>query len=301
MQNETLNDKEFRRLSEFIEGEVGIKMPANKRIMLEGRLRKRLKALKMSSFGEYVEHVFNNDDGEIVHMIDVVTTNKTDFFREPEHFRYLQHTLIPRHRGDGWGVDQPLKLWSAAASTGEEAYSMAITLAEVRREEPRFQYRILGTDISTAVLHTAQKGVYPLDRIASIDRGLRDRYFLRSRNRDAALVRVRSELRRRVAFHRLNLMIPDYPIADRFHVIFCRNVIIYFDRPRQIALLQRLHRFLVPGGYLFLGHSESLAGINLPFESVAPTVYQRLEHAPPEYPTDHKGVPKHDIQAGAMQ
>jgi chemotaxis protein methyltransferase CheR len=278
MQNETLNDKQFLRLSEFIEGEVGIKMPANKRIMLEGRLRKRLKALKMSSFGEYIDHVFDQDDGEIVHMIDVVTTNKTDFFREPEHFRYLQHTLVPRHRVDGWGIDAPLKLWSAAASTGEEAYSMAITMAEVRREEPRFQFRILGTDISTAVLHTAQKGVYPLNRITPVDAGLRNRYFLRSRDRDAALVRVRSELRRSVSFHRLNLMAPDYPIVDRFHAIFCRNVIIYFDRPRQISLLQRLHRFLVPGGYLFLGHSESLAGINLPFQSVAPTVYQRLEH-----------------------
>lgn len=252
-------------------------MPANKRIMLEGRLRKRLKALSMRSFEEYVEHVFSNDDGEIVHMIDVVTTNKTDFFREPDHFRYLREHLVPAHLHDGWGVDQIFKAWSAASSTGEEAYSMAIVLSEIARSERGFRFRILGTDISTAVLHTAQKGVYPAGRIDPIDPAFRKRYFLRSRDHLADLVRVRAELRRNVVFHRLNLMIPQYPIEDRFHVIFCRNVIIYFDRPRQEALLQRLYDLLVPGGYLFLGHSESLAGINLPLTSVAPTVYQRQE------------------------
>ena len=278
MLNASLNDKQFRRLSEFIEGEVGIKMPANKRIMLEGRLRKRLKALGMSNFEEYVEHVFSEDDGEIVHMIDVVTTNKTDFFREPEHFRYLQDKLIPTHLSDGWGVDLPFKVWSAAASTGEEAYSLAIVLSEFGRMERGFRYRILGTDISTAVLHTAQKGVYPANRIAPVALELRKRYFLRSRDREAELVRVRAEIRKNVVFHRLNLMIPQYPLQDRFQVIFCRNVIIYFDRPRQEALLRRLYNFLVPGGYLFLGHSESLAGINLPLVSVAPTIYQRQDH-----------------------
>lgn len=254
-------------------------MPDTKRIMLEGRLRKRLKALGMLSFDQYVEHVFSNDDGEIVHMIDVVTTNKTDFFREPEHFRYLSDHLVPRHLSDGWGVEKPFKAWSAASSTGEEAYTLAIVLEEISRQEKGFRYRILGTDISTAVLHTAQKGVYPENRVLPVEKALQKRYFLRSRNREAELVRVRSELRRNVFFHRLNLMNDSYPIQDRFHVIFCRNVIIYFDRPRQEALLRRLYDFLVPGGYLFLGHSESMAGLNLPLVSVAPTVYQKQDRA----------------------
>ncbi|TVR70181.1 MAG: chemotaxis protein CheR [Spirochaetaceae bacterium] len=278
MLNATLNDRQFRQLSEFIEGEVGIKMPVTKRTMLEGRLRKRLKALGMASFDQYVEHVFNKDDGEIVHMIDVVTTNKTDFFREPEHFRYLRERLVPTHFSDGWGLEQPFKAWSAASSTGEEAYTMAIVLAEIALQERGFRYRILGTDISTAVLHTAMKGVYPAGRIAPVDKALQRRYFLRSRNREAELVRVRAELRKNVVFHRLNLMDASFPVRDRFHVIFCRNVIIYFDRPRQEALLRRLYSFLVPGGYLFLGHSESMAGLNLPLVSVAPTIYQRQEY-----------------------
>lgn len=277
MLNATLNDRQFRQLSEFIEGEVGIKMPVTKRIMLEGRLRKRLKALGMSAFDQYLEHVFSKDDGEIVHMIDVVTTNKTDFFREPEHFRYLQERLVPHHIPDGWGVEKPLKAWSAASSTGEEAYTMAIVLSELANEYKGFRYRILGTDISTAVLHTAQKGVYPAGRVVPIDKSLQRKYFMRSRDREAELVRVRAELRRNVVFHRLNLMDATYPIQDRFHVIFCRNVIIYFDRPRQEALLRRLCNFLVSGGYLFLGHSESMAGLNLPLVSVAPTIYQKQE------------------------
>ncbi len=278
MLNATLNERHFRRLSEFIENEVGIKMPATKRVMLEGRLRKRLRALGMSSFDEYVEHVFSRDDGEIVHMIDVVTTNKTDFFREPDHFRYLQEQLIPRHLPEGWGLNEPFKVWSAASSTGEEAYTLAIVLNEVAQNRRDFRYRILGTDISTAVLHTAQKAVYPAARVRPVDARLQKKYFLRSRDRDAELVRVRPELRRNVVFHRLNLMTPEFPIADRFHVIFCRNVIIYFDRPRQEAILSRLYSFLVPGGYLFLGHSESMAGLNLPLVSVAPTVYQRRKN-----------------------
>lgn len=275
--NAKLDDKQFRRLSSFIETEVGIKMPPAKRIMLEGRLQKRLRALGMSAFEEYLDHVFSDDKGEIIHMIDVVTTNKTDFFREPDHFRYLQDTLIPRHLSDGWGTDSTFKAWSAASSTGEEAYTLAIVLSEVQRQEPRFDYRILGTDISTAVLATARKAVYPEGRVAPVDAALRKRYFLRSRQRDNALVRVRPELRRRVMFHRLNLMHASFPLADRFHVIFCRNVIIYFDRERQIQLLTQLYQFLVPGGYLFLGHSETLSGIELPIVSVAPTVYQRMD------------------------
>ncbi|SIQ21882.1 MCP methyltransferase, CheR-type [Alkalispirochaeta americana] len=277
MPEASLSDKQFQRLSAFIEGEVGIKMPPVKRVMLEGRLRKRLRALSMASFDEYVEHVFSCDDGEIVHMIDVVTTNKTDFFREPEHFDYLRDSLLPRQASQGWGMEKPFLAWSAASSTGEEAYSLAVTFEEFRRVNPAFSYRILGTDISTAVLHVAEKAVYPAGRIQPVSQVLRKRYFLRSRDRAADLVRLRPEVRQNVLFKRLNLMQEKYPMRDLFHVIFCRNVIIYFDRHRQEALLRRLCDYLVPGGYLFLGHSESMASSNLPFESVAPTVYRRLE------------------------
>ncbi|HKK48288.1 MAG TPA: CheR family methyltransferase [Alkalispirochaeta sp.] len=275
MSSVSLNEEQFRRLSRFIEGEVGIKMPPAKRIMLESRLQKRLRALQLSSFDEYVRHVFDHDGDEIIHMIDVVTTNKTDFFREADHFTFLRDRILPEHFPQGWGESSPLKAWSSASSTGEEAYTLGIVLAEFRRLNPRFDFRILGTDISTAVLATARKGVYPVGRIDPVDQTLRKRYFLRSRDSAADLVRVKPVLRERASFHRLNLMAPTFPIRDRFHIIFCRNVIIYFERPRQEELLRKLYNYLVPGGFLFLGHSETLAGIDLPVESVAPTVYRR--------------------------
>jgi chemotaxis protein methyltransferase CheR len=275
----TLKEAQFRKLSHFIESEVGIKMPPAKRIMLESRLQKRLRALSMDSFETYIDHVFQDDPGEIIHMIDVVTTNKTDFFREPDHFVYLKETLLPHHvEHDRWGIDGKFKVWSSASSTGEEAYTIAIELAEFQRTQyPRFDFRILGTDISTAVLATAKKAVYPADRIRPVSAEFRKRYFLKSRNRESELVRVKRVLREKAQFHRLNLMAPTFPIRDRFHVIFCRNVIIYFDRPRQEQLLRKLYNYLVPGGYIFLGHSETLAGMNLPVVSVAPTVYRRIE------------------------
>lgn len=272
-----LNDSQFRRLSEFIETEVGIKMPATKRIMLASRLRKRLRALDIKTFDEYIDYVFSDHGGEIVHMIDVVTTNKTDFFRESRHFDYLEETLLPTEFARGWGRDGVFKIWSAASSTGEEAYTLAIVLSEFARKNGGFDFRILGTDISTAVLDAARKGVYQASRIEPVDPALRRRYFLKSKDPESDLVRVSADLRRRAQFHRLNLMHKRYPIRDKFHVIFCRNVIIYFERSRQIELLMRLYDHLVPGGYLFLGHSESLAGMSIPVQSVAPTIYRRVE------------------------
>ncbi|MFW5694233.1 MAG: CheR family methyltransferase [Alkalispirochaeta sp.] len=275
MSSVSLSEEQFRRLSRFIETEVGIKMPPAKRIMLESRLQKRLRALDLGSFDEYVRHVFDHDGDEIIHMIDVVTTNKTDFFREADHFSFLRDHILPEHVPEGWGEQSPLKAWSAASSTGEEAYTLGIVLAEFQRLNPRFDFRILGTDISTAVLATARKGVYPISRIDPVEQALRKRYFLRSRDTAAELVRVKPVLRQRTSFHRMNLMAPTFPIRDRFHIIFCRNVIIYFERPRQEELLRKLYNYLLPGGFLFLGHSETLAGIDLPVESVAPTVYRR--------------------------
>lgn len=274
----TLNTEQFRRLSRYIETEVGIKMPPAKRSMLESRLQKRLRLLSIDDFESYLEFVFSGHNDEIVHMIDAVTTNKTDFFREPEHFELLQHHILPdRIEHDGWGIDRPLYVWSSACSTGEEPYTLAIVLKEVQRQYTRFRFKILATDISTRVLEHAARGVYAEDRIRPIPLELRKRYFLRSKNANEETVRVRSELRRVVHFHRLNLMDETYPLQDTYNVIFCRNVLIYFERERQIALLNRLHHHLVAGGYLLLGHSESLAGAELPVYSVAPTVYRKPE------------------------
>ncbi|MFP4509722.1 MAG: CheR family methyltransferase [Spirochaetota bacterium] len=275
-----LSEREFRRLAEFIEGNLGIRMPPTKKVMLESRLHKRLRILDYDSYTDYLDHVFaeGTASDELVHMIDAVTTNKTDFFREPDHFRYLQEKILPRHvEHDGWGYDEPLHTWSAAASSGEEPYTLAMVLQEFARQNSGFQYDVLGTDISTRVLERARQAVYPVDRLAPVSADLKKRYFLKSKDATKSLARVKPELRRAVRYQRLNLMDDDFGLRQTFHVIFCRNVIIYFDRPRQLKLVEHLYRYLRPSGYLILGHSETLAGADLPYRTVAPTIYQRID------------------------
>jgi chemotaxis protein methyltransferase CheR len=272
-----LTDEQFKRLSRFIESELGIRMPPAKKIMLESRLQKRIRALRLGSFEDYLEFVFSEDqkEAELIHMIDAVTTNKTDFFRESDHFDVLLQQLLPRHYAEGWGTRTPVKAWSAACSTGEEPYTMAMVLSEFARENRDFSFQVLATDISTNALDRGRRAVYPEERISPVPQEYRKRYLLRSKDRSANLVRVKPELRKSVTFHRLNLMHDEYGIRDRFELIFCRNVIIYFERPTQYRLLRHLYDYLVPGGYLFLGHSETLTGMDLPLQTVAPTIYRK--------------------------
>lgn len=275
-----LTTEQFSVLSGFVESELGIRMPPAKRIMLESRLQKRLRALSLASFQDYIDFVFSDSqkEAELLHMIDAVTTNKTDFFRESDHFDYLSERVLPERHQQGWGTARnPLRVWSTACSTGEEPYTLAMVLEEFRAERRGFEYGILATDISTRALEQGQKGIYPEERIEPVPQQYRKKYFLRSKDRSSRLVRVRPELRKRVGFHRLNLMHDEYGIRERFEVIFCRNVIIYFERPTQYKLLTHLYEYLVPGGYLFLGHSETLAGMELPLFSVAPTIYRKAE------------------------
>jgi chemotaxis protein methyltransferase CheR len=274
-----LTTEQFEVLSRFVQSELGIRMPPAKRIMLESRLQKRLRALSLDTFGDYIDFVFSDSqkEAELLHMIDAVTTNKTDFFRESDHFDYLTGKLLPQQYRHGWGRERPLRVWSTACSTGEEPYTLAMVLEEFRSEHSGFNYGVLATDISTRALEHGQKAIYPEERIEPVPHALRKKYLLRSKDRSSRLVRVRPELRKRVQFHRLNLMHDEYDIRDRFEVIFCRNVIIYFERPTQFRLLNHLYQYLAPGGYLFLGHSETLAGMELPLVSVAPTIYRKAE------------------------
>lgn len=267
-----LSPKQFRRLSGFIESQIGIKMPESKRIMLESRLRRRVRDTGSSNFEEYIERAFEDPGGELVHLIDAVTTNKTDFFRESDHFAFLSQKALPELRPD-WGMTRSCKVWSVACSTGEEVYTLAMVLEERRRHVPTFDYRILGTDISARAVETARAAIYAQARIEPVSTEFSKRYFLRGTGDRAGTVRVKPGLRRKAQFHRLNLMDESYPIRDTFELIFCRNVIIYFDRKTQEALLRRLISYLAPGGYLFLGHSESLSGFDLGVVSVAPTIY----------------------------
>lgn len=272
--SDTLKESDFRRLSQFIENHLGIKMPPTKRVMLESRLQKRLRLLKYDTFSQYIDFVFSDEglQSELYHMIDAVTTNKTDFFREADHFDFLlNHWLL--QQGSRYNAATPCRIWSAGCASGEEVYTLMIVMEEFKRQHPDFFYSIIGTDISLKVLHEAVDAVYEEDKIANLPIEYKKRYFLKSKNPARRAVRVKPEFRNKVRFERLNLMDKEYPFRQAFDIIFCRNVIIYFDRKTQEQLVYHLVSHLKSEGLLFLGHSESMTRLNLPLSLVAPTVY----------------------------
>ena len=278
--SDPLCEKTYARLAEMLTGHVGIRLPPSKRIMVEGRLRKRVRALGLPSIAEYCRFLFhdNNLDDEFVHLIDAVTTNKTDFFREPQHFEFLKREIVPsllaNRRPTGGHF---LKVWSAAASAGAEAYSIAMQLNDLVNTIGSFRFAILGTDISTEVLTQARRAVYPEEMIQPIPPDMQMRYLMRPRSSNGrAEVRIVPELRRLCRFVRLNLMDTQYPFDRDVDVIFLRNVLIYFDKPTQESVIARLVSHLRPGGFLLLGHSESMIGTNLQLRQVAPAVFQHL-------------------------
>lgn len=273
-----LGQRDFRLLAEFIQDYSGIRMPPNKMTLVEGRLRRRVRALGLPNIASYCRHLFDQGGlhDEAVHLIDAITTNKTDFFREPEHFRVLAATTLPRLLAERRaGTAATVKFWSAAASTGAEAYTLAMVFAEFAQQRAGLSAAILGTDISTEVLQVAARAIYPEAAMGPVPMELRRRYLLRSRDPSRGLVRIVPALRRWTQFARLNLMQSDYPVDTDYDVIFCRNILIYFEPPVQHAVLLRLCRHLRPGGFLFLGHTESLAGFRLPLQTVASTVFRR--------------------------
>jgi chemotaxis protein methyltransferase CheR len=244
--------------------------------MLQSRLQKRLKELNMSSFQEYVQYVFSEEGqaNEVIHMIDVVSTNKTDFFREPIHFEFLTNTALPELVGET-PLHKTIKIWSAGCSSGEEPYTIAMVLSDYKELKPYFDFKILGTDISSRILRTAVDAIYKEVRVEGIPLNLKRKYLLRSKDRTNPTVRIIQELRQRVSFERLNFMDNSYNVADQFDVIFCRNVLIYFDRQTQERVINKLCSKLRSGGFFFLGHSESITSLNVPLTQIKPTIFRR--------------------------
>lgn len=274
----TLSEKDFMRLGRFIHAECGIKIPVQKKVMLEARLKKRLKALGLESYEEYCDYLFSPEgmEQERLNMINVVTTNKTEFFREPRHFEYLVQNALPELiRLCGAGIRRRLSVWSAGCSTGEEPYTLAMVLSEFAARTPGFCFSLLATDISTVVLENAVRGIYSEERIETVPQEFKRKYLARSKDRAKGLVRVLPEVRSLVKFRRLNFLDHDFGMRELQDIIFCRNVIIYFDRPTQEKVLGRLCKHLIPGGYLFMGHSETLSSLDLPLVSVGPMVYRK--------------------------
>jgi chemotaxis protein methyltransferase CheR len=274
-----LSPASFSRIAGFITRELGIKMPESKLAMVQNRLARRTRDLGLTSVEEYAEHVFEAapDAPERIQFIDAVTTNKTDFFREPQHFEYLARHVLPAITRSSVGQDHKIAVWSAGCSSGEEPYTLAMLLSEYKKLNPESDFAILATDISTRVLDHARAGVYSHASAGPIPLEMRSRYLLCHRKSDRDLVRIVPQLRQKISFHRLNFMDADYRVRDMFHAIFFRNVMIYFDRPTQEAVIRKLCRNLLPGGYLFVGHSESLAGMNLSLHQAGTAIFRKPE------------------------
>ncbi len=270
-----ISKRNFDKLARFIYDYSGIKMPPTKLTMLEGRLRRRLRATRHASFDDYCDFLFNEGglDQETIYLIDVVTTNKTDFFREAKHFEYMQTVALPTLADSGL---RTIRTWSSACSTGAEPYTMAMVLAEFVESRSDVSYNVLATDLSTDVLQTARRGIYAEDLVAPVPRDLQKKYVMVAKQQGRREVRISPKLRSRVGFARMNLMDEKYPVGDMMHLIFCRNVLIYFDKQTQAGVLTRLCGCLAKGGYMFIGHSESITGFDLPLKQVSNTVFQRI-------------------------
>ncbi len=268
---------EFNKLSGFILNNYGIKLPLAKKTMLEGRLQKRLRVLNLTSFKEYCEYVFSAEGQqvELVHMIDVVTTNKTDFFRESVHFDFLTNNILPKYCNTDYST-KPFKIWSAGCSTGEEPFTLAMVMSEFSEKYSGFDFNILATDISSRALHAATTAVYTSEKAAPIPFTLKKKYLLKSKDDQKKMVRIIPELRSKVNFKRFNFLDGNFSFTHNFNVVFCRNVLIYFDRATQEKVILKLCSKLEPGGYLFLGHSESISNMNLPLIQIQPTTFKKI-------------------------
>ncbi len=264
-----LSEQQFAKISKLVYETCGINLREGKEALVRSRLLKRLRALELGSFREYLS-ILEGEDGykELPNLVDVITTNKTGFFREADHFFYVRDEIVPRLKA------HRLRFWSAACSSGEEPYSLAMILRESVVDIDRRDVRILATDISTKVIEHAKRGIYHPDSLRDVPPQYASKYFVRVRSAAGGSYSVSESVRSLITFYRLNLM-ESWPMKGPFDVIFCRNVMIYFDRVTQERLVGRFWDILSPGGYLFVGHSEGLTGVSHKFRHVKPAIYRK--------------------------
>jgi chemotaxis protein methyltransferase CheR len=269
-----LSDRDFNFLCRLVYERSRIHLGRDKKVLVASRLAKRLRQLQLPNYRAYCQMLRSSTGEQELHLlIDRISTNHTHFFREMKHFDFLREVVLPRWRATTNARREPFRLWSAACSSGDEPYSLAIHLAEHLAPAETNAWQIEASDISTHVLEIAQRGIYGADRLAGIKPEWLRRHFQAGVRDWKGHFRVKEALLRQVRFHHLNLLADDYPFTRPFQVIFCRNVMIYFDRPTQETLVQHLAKQLLPGGYLMVGHSESLSGIKHPLRLVQPAIY----------------------------
>lgn len=271
--NYNLSDEDFYKLRDIIYNEAGIKLGDVKKILMQSRLIKRLRELKLDDFSEYHNYLINNYEVEKINFINAITTNKTDFFRENDHFEFMKNSVLPEFEKKR---ENELRIWSAGCSTGEEPYTIAITLFEYFQGRPAPEFLILATDIDTQVLGKAQEGSYTAEHLADVDSKYLKNYFLRYSSDKGDFYRVKDQLKKVVYFRRLNLLQDEYPMKKKFDIIFCRNVIIYFDRETQKKLFDKYHKYLKDDGYLLIGHSENITSITDKFTLAGRTIYKKV-------------------------
>jgi chemotaxis protein methyltransferase CheR len=272
---EQISESDYQYICKVVYEYSRINLGNDKRELVMSRLGKRLRAHNLESYSAYCRLLRSAQGAdEITHLVDVISTNHTHFFREIKHFDFMREVALPdlHSRGD---AKKKFKLWSAASSSGEEPYSLAILLAEFFLKHPDWEWTIDATDISTRILEKAQQGIYSIDRLSEIRPDMIKRYFQKGTDQWEGYYRVKEELRNRVHFSHINLLQPHYHFAEKFHVVFCRNVMIYFDRPTQEQLVNQIFEHMHPHGYLMIGHSESLTNIKHHFKFIKPAIYQK--------------------------
>lgn len=272
-----LTDKEFQAFRKLIFHEAGISLSDAKRALVASRLARRLRHFGFTSYAQYYQYLMDQDpDGvERVQMVNCLTTNKTNFFREPHHFTFLREHVMPQLQAQvRQGAPARMRFWSAGCSTGEEPYSLAMTVREALPSLVNWDIKILASDIDTSVLQTAERGIYAADRLEGVSDERHRRHFLRGRGEWAGTYQIKSELQQVIAFRRINLNEEPWPIRTRFHAILCRNVVIYFNRETQRRLFERFAEVLEPNGHLIVGHSEALVGLSERFLPLRGSVYR---------------------------
>ena len=270
-----VSDRGLRLLSELVLEYSGISVGADKHQLVANRLRRRVRELHLNSVDAYGDYVRADATGaELETLVDLITTNHTAFFREPEHFSVFFDRLIPTLRAD-MPSGYPVRVWSAAAASGEEPYTLALLAAEAQRQDPLMRVNIQASDISRRMLDVAARGVYSMESISVIPKEMLHRYFERGVAAQDGNCRLRREVRASVNFQRINLLDTHYPVSDLQHVIFCRNVMIYFEVETRRKVVERLLSHLAPGGYLIVGYSESISGLLPGLNSVSHGIYRR--------------------------